>query len=199
MKDNKLIYSVLKDPLTVLLLGAFPAMAATGSLKGALVMGLAVTLAMVISGVIISLLRNTVTEGMFLPVSTALSCFLAVAFSMLVNAWFPGAYEQLGIALSLLSVALLLYGNNACAYEKVPAAAAKNAVLTGLFYTAVLAAVALVRELFGSGSVFGAELGFMKSLTCAVFAQPAGGFMVYAFAAAAVKKLFAKKETVEAA
>lgn len=193
MKDNKLICAVSRDPVTVLLFGAFPAIAATDTLKGGLAMGLTVTVVMVISAAIISLFKGAITEKMLLPVSAALSTFLAAAAAMLLNAWFPGAYEQLGIYVSLMAVALLIFGSNSFAYEKRPVIAVKNAVLTGLFYTVILVAVAIIRELFGSGSVFGAQIGIMKNFTDSVLVKPAGGFLIYAFAAATVQKLRLKK------
>ena len=56
--------------------------------------------------------------------------------------------------------------------------------------TAVIAVVALLRELFGLGTVWGQEIAFLKAHAVASLQKPMGGFLVYAIVAAIVNALF---------
>ena len=63
-------------------------------------------------------------------------------------------------------------------------------VVTGLEFLAVIAVVALLRELFGLGTVWGQEIAFLKAHAVASLQKPKDGFLVYAIVAAIVHAIF---------
>ena len=85
---------------------------------------------------------------------------------------------------------LLLFGAAENAAEAGFGKALVNALVTGLVFTAVILVVAAIRELFGYGSFAGNEIAFLKAHAVVTLTQPTGGFLVFAFVAAVVNKLF---------
>jgi Na+-transporting NADH:ubiquinone oxidoreductase subunit NqrD len=97
---------------------------------------------------------------------------------------------MMGIYLALCAVNLMIFaaGENGGALSLGKALG--NSLMMGLCFAVVVLCVAAVRELFGCGSIAGYQIAFFKAHTVSILAQAPGGFMVYAFGAAVVGKLF---------
>ena len=94
---------------------------------------------------------------------------------------------MLSVYLAVAAVNLLVFSRSAGSASGL---CVGKAVATGLEFLAVIAVVALLRELFGLGTVWGQEISFLKAHTVASIQKPMGGFLVYAIVAAIVNALF---------
>ena len=189
-KSPKLLAAIGANPVLVLLLGACPAMALTTDVRAALAIGLAVLVVMVLSSIVIAALTKLIPQGARLAACVLVTAAFVSAVEMLMNAYLPGVYSMMGIYLAVCAVNLLLFGAAENAAEAGFGKALVNALVTGLVFTAVILVVAAIRELFGYGSFAGNEIAFLKAHAVVTLTQPTGGFMIFAFVAAVVNKLF---------
>ena len=175
------------DPMWVLFLGACPALGATGTLQGAVAMGLAVFAVMVLSSLVMTLLRRILPGRAVLPAAVLTAALFASAAQLVMHALLPSVYRLLGVYLAVVAVNLLVFSRSA---GEASGCAVGKAVVTGLEFLAVIAVAALLRELFGLGSVWGQEIAFFKAHAVASLQKPTGGFLVYAIVAAIVGAAF---------
>jgi Na+-translocating ferredoxin:NAD+ oxidoreductase subunit E len=147
-----------------LVLGLCPTLAVTATLAGGVGMGLATTFVLVCSNVLISLLRPLIHPKVRIAVFITIIATFVVLVEMVMQAWFYPLYQLLGIFIPLIVVNCLILG-------RAEAFASKNSVVRsladglgmGLGFTLSLAAIGIVRELIGSGTlggrtVFGATI-----------------------------------------
>ena len=189
-KSPKLLEAIGANPVLVLLLGACPAMALTTDVRAALAIGLATLVVMVLSSVVITALTKLIPQGARLAACVLVTTAFVSAVEMLMNAYLPSVYSMMGIYLAVCAVNLLVFGAAENAAEAGFGKALVNALVTGLVFTAVILVVAAIRELFGYGSFAGNEIAFLKAHAVVTLTQPTGGFMIFAFVAAVVNKLF---------
>lgn len=189
-KSPKLLEAIGANPVLVLLLGACPAMALTTDVRAALAIGLAALVVMVLSSVVIAALTKLIPQRARLAACVLVTTAFVSAVEMLMNAYLPSVYSMMGIYLAVCAVNLLLFGAAENAAEAGFGKALVNALVTGLVFTAVILVVAAIRELFGYGSFAGNEIAFLKAHAVVTLTQPTGGFMIFAFVAAVVNKLF---------
>lgn len=189
-KSPKLLEAIGANPVLVLLLGACPAMALTTDVRAALAIGLAALVVMVLSSVVIAALAKLIPQGARLAACVLVTTAFVSAVEMLMNAYLPSVYSMMGIYLAVCAANLLLFGAAENAAEVGFGKALVNALVTGLVFTAVILVVAAIRELFGFGSFAGNEIAFLKAHAVVTLTQPTGGFMIFAFVAAVVNKLF---------
>jgi len=160
--------------IIVLLLGSAIAVSSTATVKGALAMAIATALVLVITSALNKVLK---TDSVY--VSVILTTVVAGVVDMLLNAYLPGLYELSGMYISLLGVNMLTYATGKKSVS--------DAALTAVLFAAVLVGVGAVRELFGTGCLFGNQI--ISGFNNAILTQEAGGLMIYAFAAAIVNKI----------
>lgn len=189
-KSPKLLEAIGANPVLVLLLGACPAMALTTDVRAALAIGLAALVVMVLSSIVIAALTKLIPQGARLAACVLVTAAFVSVVEMLMNAYLPGVYSMMGIYLAVCAVNLLLFGAAENAAEAGFGKALVNALVAGLVFTAVILVVAAIRELFGYGSFAGNEIAFLKAHAVVTLTQPTGGFLVFAFVAAVVNKLF---------
>lgn len=189
-KNPKLLEAIGANPVLVLLLGACPAMALTTDVRSALAIGLATLAVILLSSIVIAALAKLIPQGARLAACVLVSAAFVSAAEMLINAYLPNVYSKMGIYLAVCAVNLLFFGAAENAAEAGFGKALLNALVTGLVFTAVVLVMAAIRELFGSGSFAGKEITFLKAHAVVALTQPAGGFMIFAFAAAVVNKLW---------
>lgn len=186
----KLLEAIGANPVLVLFLGACPALALTADLRSALAIGLAVLAVMLLSSLVIGALSKLIPQGARLAAGILVTAAFASAADMLMNAYLPGTYKMMSLYLAVTAVDLLPFGSAENAAKEGLGKAMANALLTGIYFTVVILVVAAVRELFGAGSFAGTEIAFLKDHAVPLLSQASGGFMILAFAAAVVNKLF---------
>ncbi len=198
MKNNKLSIFlkglILENPVLVLVLGTCPTLAQTGSVIAALSMGIAATLVLICSNVVISLLRKIIPDVVRIPCYIVVIAAFVSVVQMLMHAYLPSLYEMMGVYLALIVVNCIILG-------RAEMFARKNSVIDsaldgagmGLGFLIALFAMAVIREVFGAGSFAGIEIPFLTNYKIPLLTQAPGGFLVFGLLIAAVNAIGVKK------
>lgn len=137
------------------LLAMCPTMAVTTSGTNGLGMGLATTAVLVVSNVLVSLIRKTVSSQVRIPVFVVLIATLVTVVDMAMNAWLHDLYKVLGLFIALIVVNCAILGRaEAFAVKNGVAAAAVDGLAMGLGFTGALTVIGLLREFLGAGTLF---------------------------------------------
>ena len=168
---------VKENPVLCLVLGTCPTLAVTTSATNAIGMGVAATLVLVCSNAVISALRKVIPDKVRIPAYITIIAGFVTIVQMLVKAFAPAINDSLGIFLPLIVVNCIILG-------RAEMYAGKNPVLPsildglgmGVGFTAALLCMGIIRELLGSGSIFGFQLMPVQIL---IFILPPGGFFVF--------------------
>ena len=198
MKDSALkifLNGLIKEnPIFVLILGMCPTLATTTSAINGMSMGLATLFVLFGSNVAVSLVKNFIPDKVRIPAYVVvIATFVSVA-EMLIHAYFPVIYDSLGIFIPLIVVNCIVLG-------RAEAFAAKNTVFRsaldglgmGLGFTFALTLLGSLRELLGTGKVFGYVL-FPEHYGALIFVLAPGAFIVLGYLIAVMNKL--RKKTV---
>ncbi|HPX99712.1 MAG TPA: NADH:ubiquinone reductase (Na(+)-transporting) subunit D [Bacteroidaceae bacterium] len=155
----------LKEPIwvnnsiLVQILGICSALAVTSQLKPAIVMGLSVTIIVAISNVIISLLRDTIPNRIRIIIQLVVVAALVTIVSEILKAFAYDVSVQLSVYVGLIITNCILMGRlEAFAMQNGPWSSFLDGIGNGLGYAAILVIVAFIRELFGSGTLFGYQI-----------------------------------------
>ena len=142
------------NPIMVQVLGICSALAVTAKLEPALVMGLSVTIIVALSNVIISLLRNTIPNRIRIIVQLVVVAALVTVVSEFLKAFAYDVSVQLSVYIGLIITNCILMGRlEAFAMGNKPWESFLDGIGNGIGYAWILAAVAFVRELLGSGTL----------------------------------------------
>jgi Na+-transporting NADH:ubiquinone oxidoreductase subunit D len=145
-----------ENPITLQVLGVCSALAVTRTLATALVMSIAVTAVLVCSNAAISLIRNEVPRSVRLIIQITIIASLVIVVDQLLRAYLWELSRQLSVFVGLIITNCILLGRaESFAMSHGPRLAAADGLGNGLGYSAILLSVAGVRELLGSGSLFG--------------------------------------------
>ena len=199
MTNNKKLWVFLKgliaeNPVLVLVLGTCPTLAVSTSVIAAISMGLAATVVLVCSNVVISLLRKVIPDTVRIPCYIVVIAAFVTAVQMILQAEAPEIYEMLGVYLALIVVNCIILG-------RAEMYARKNNVINsaldglgmGIGFLLALLAMATIREVLGAGSFAGIEIPFMTDYKIPLFVQAPGGFLVYGILIAIVNAIGPKK------
>lgn len=144
-----------ENPGLCQLLGMCPLLAVTTTAASALGLGIATTLVVVLSSLIISLLRKFILKEVRIPLYVALIATLVTVVRFEVEARFPALYDQLGIYLALIVTNCIIMGRaEAFAGRNGPVASAVDALACGVGFSLVLFVLGSLREILGSGTFF---------------------------------------------
>ncbi len=147
------------NPVVVQILGICSALAVTAQLKPAIVMGLSVTVIVALSNVVISLLRKTIPNRIRIIVQLVVVAALVTIVSEILKAFAYDVSVQLSVYIGLIITNCILMGRlEAFAMQNGPKESLLDGIGNGLGYAAILIAVAFVRELLGSGTLFGFQV-----------------------------------------
>ena len=199
MTNNKKLMILLRgiimdNPVLILILGTCPTLATSTSVVSAFSMGLAATVVLIGSNVVISALRKIIPDTVRIPCYIVIIAAFVTAVQMLLQAYLPDIYDMLGVYLALIVVNCIILG-------RAEMFARKNSVLDsaidgigmGIGFLVALVLMATVREVLGNGSFAGIEIGFMQAIKIPVLTQAPGGFLVYGILIAVMNKLTEKK------
>ena len=144
------------NPIALQVLGICSALAVTTKLETAFVMCLAVIAVMTISNVTISLLRNQIPNSIRIIVQLVVIASLVIITDQVLKAFVYEISKQMSVFVGLIITNCIIMGRaEAFAMQNGPMLSALDGFGNGLGYSAVLLIVAFLRELFGSGKVFG--------------------------------------------
>ena len=150
---------VSANPISVAVLGICSALAVTTQVLPSIVMMLAMTFVLASSNVVISLLRNYIPKNIRIIVELVVIASLVILADQLLKAFLYDVSKQLSVFVSLIVTNCIIMGRaEAFAMQNPPGISFIDGVGNGLGYSIVLMVVATIRELFGSGSLFGFEI-----------------------------------------
>ena len=181
---------IRENPVLVLLLGTCPTLAVTTSATNAIGMGLAATVVLICSNLVISALRNIIPDKVRIPCYIVLIAGFVTIVEMIMHAFLPSLYDALGIYLSLIVVNCIILGRaEMYASKNKVGDSVIDAVGMGIGFTLALFLMASVREILGSGSWFGLPILVLSSNNISIFTMSPGGFFVFGCLIALVNKL----------
>ena len=183
------------NPLFVQLLGVCAALATTSSLVNALGMGVAFTLVLIGSNVVVSCIKSLIPPQIRIPSYIVVIASLVTIVEFLMHAYTSEVYVSLGIFIPLIVVNCIILG-------RAESFASKNSVLdsfcdglgNGLGFTVALLAIAFFRELLGTGKVFDYAVIGAYYEPILIFILPAGAFITMAFLFAGINYYRQRKE-----
>ena len=192
-KMQIILNGILKNnPTFVLVLGMCPTLGTTTSAINGLGMGAATMAVLIMSNLVISLIKNFIPDKVRIPAFIVVIASFVTIIQMLMQAYVPSLYASLGVFIPLIVVNCIILG-------RAEAFASKNGALDsildgvgiGLGFTIALTLIGAVREILGSGAIFGFSLGIGDYMPL-VFVLAPGAFFVLGYMMVLFNKL-AKK------
>ncbi|MCG7899468.1 MAG: electron transport complex subunit E [Candidatus Thiodiazotropha lotti] len=187
-------------------LGLCPLLAVTGTATNGLGMGLATTVVMVASGLMISLLRGIITPQVRIPVFVLIIAVLVTLVDMSMNAWVHDLHKVLGLFIPLIVTNCAILGRaESFASRNTVMKSMYDGLMMGIGFTFALVLLGAAREILGSGTLFdnAAQLlgGWARFIEFTLIEDykgflliilPPGGFLVLGFILA-LKRLLDNK------
>jgi electron transport complex protein RnfE len=168
-----------RNPVFVLLVGLCPTLATTTSLNNAVAMGVAATLVLVCSNVMVSLVRGVVPKGVRIPCYIVIIASFVTMVEMLMKFALPLAVsEKLSIFIPLIVVnCIILYRAEDFASRNGVVRSLLDGIGMGAGFTGALMLIAAVRETTGNGTIFGLRFS-TAYLPASVMTLAPGAFVV---------------------
>lgn len=183
---------IRENPTFVLVLGMCPTLGTTTSAANGFGMGAATMAVLIMSNIVISLIKNLIPDKVRIPAFIVVIASFVTVIQMLMQAYVPSLYASLGVFIPLIVVNCIILGRaEAFASKNGAFDSALDGVGIGLGFTLSLTVIGAVREILGSGSIFGVSLGIGDYMPL-VFVLAPGGFLVLGFLMVLFNKL-AKK------
>ena len=147
------------NPITVLVLGICSSLAVTVQLKGALVMGLSVTLVTGLSNFIVSLMRNSIPNRVRIIVQLVVVSLMVILVDQFLKAYAYSIETQLSVYIGLIITNCIVMGRiEAFGVGYKPIRSVRDGLAYGVGFALILFIVAFFRELLGSGTLFGVQV-----------------------------------------
>lgn len=179
-----------ENPTFVLVLGTCPALAVTTAAINGLGMGAATTFVLIFSNMFIALLKNVIPNKVRIPLFIVIVATFVTIVDMVMQAYMPDLYSALGVFIPLIVVNCIILGRaEAFAQKNSVGLSILDGIGMGLGFTLALTLFASIREILGSGSIFGLPLLAEDAKTILIFIMPPGAFITYGFLIAIVNKL----------
>ena len=192
MNWNNLTKGFFKEnPVFVLLLGCCPTLATTTSAINGLSMGLATPFVLILSNMSISLLKNFIPNKVHIPCYIVVIASFVTVVQLLMQAYLPSIYETLGLFIPLIVVNCIVLGRaEAFASKNGIGASAIDGISMGLGYSMALTILGSLREVLGSGSIFGWK--FIEGDAILVFVLAPGAFIAMGYLIAIMNRMLKK-------
>ncbi len=179
---------LVSNPVLVLLLGMCPTLGVTTSAINGMGMGLATTFVLVASNVVISLVKNLIPDKVRIPSFIVIIASFVTIVDLIMAGYAPALHAQLGLFIPLIVVNCIVLG-------RAEAFASKNGVFSSLIdglgmgfgFTLALMMLGSIRELLGSGAIFGIKL--ISGDAILVFVLAPGAFIALGYLIALINKL----------
>ncbi len=186
---------IKENPTWVLILGMCPTLATTTSAVNGMMMGLATAFVLMMSNIVISLLKSVIPDKVRIPAFIVVIATFVTIVQMVMQAFMADMYETLGLFIPLIVVNCIVLGRaEAFASKNGVWHSALDGIFMGLGFTWALTLIGMVRELLGTGCIFGHSLiGGADGMLMMIL--PPGGFLALGFLMALVNHL--RKKSVK--
>ena len=185
-----------ENAVFVLFLGLCPTLGVTSSAINGLGMGLATTFVLVMSNLVVSIVKSQIPDKVRIPSFIVIIASFVTMVELLMQAYVPALFEQLGLFIPLIVVNCIVLG-------RAEAFASKNSVFSsiidgfgmGLGFAMALTILGGVREILGSGTIFGFNLHMFpvdeegNPITMIVFVLAPGAFIALGYLIVLVNKI----------
>ncbi len=183
---------IKENPTFVLLLGMCPTLATTTSAVNGMSMGLATMFVLILSNMVISAIAAYIPDKVRIPSYIVVIATFVTLLQFVMQAYVPDIYETLGLFIPLIVVNCIVLGRaEAFANKNSVIDSALDGIGIGLGFTTSLTLLGVVREILGSGSVFGFK--FIEGDGILAFVLAPGAFLALAYLIVIFRKLTTKK------
>ena len=194
MKEGKLQILtngfIKENPVLVLILGTCPALAVSTQAINGLGMGISATVVLVFSNIFISALKRIIPDKVRIPCYIVVIATFVTIVQLLLKAYFPALDKALGIFIPLIVVNCIILGRaEMFANKNSITDSALDGIGMGIGFTLALTAMACIRELLGSGTIFGIAVTANMIDPMSIFVLAPGGFFTFGCLIALVNKI----------
>ena len=211
-KDQLKAGVILDNPIFMQTIGLCPTLATSTSLSNAIGMGVAATIVLICSNIVISALRRFIPDKVRIAAFITIIAAFVTTIDLALQAFVPSLAASLGLFLPLIVVNCIILGRaEAYASKNAVLPSALDGVCMGLGFTFALVLMGFFRELLGAGTVLsglstllpflagvipaeGFAIPFFNANPMVMMILPAGGFLMLGFIFAAIQKIMAGKE-----
>lgn len=193
---------IWENPTFTLMLGMCPTLAITIAGSNGLGMGLATTAVLVCSNLLISILRNVIPDKVRIPAFIVVIASFVTMIDLLLKAYIPELSASLGMYIPLIVVNCIIFARaESFAFKNPPVLSIADGLGMGLGFTFAITLLSCIREVIGTGKLFGAVVMPASYQPMAIMTQVPGGFVTLGILLIlvnplinAAKKKFAEKE-----
>ncbi len=177
-----------ENAVFVLFLGLCPTLGVTNSAINGMGMGLATTFVLVGSNLVVSLIRHWIPDKVRIPTFIVVIASFVTIVELSMQAYLPDLFDELGLFIPLIVVNCLILGRaEAFASRHNLASAIVDGLGMGLGFTMALVLLGGVREILGSGSIFG--LKFINGDGILLFVLAPGAFIALGYMIVLINKI----------
>lgn len=170
---------ITNNPIFIQLIGMCPTLGVTTNAINGLAMGLATAAVLVGSNLAISLIKKIVPDEIRIPVFVVVIATFVTAVGMILEAFQPELNKSLGLFIPLIVVNCLILGRaEAFASKNSPILSVFDGIGMGLGFTLALTILGAIREILGSGQLFGKAIMGASFQPSIMFILPPGAFFV---------------------
>ncbi len=178
-----------ENPVLVLLLGMCPTLGVTSSAINGLGMGLATAFVLVMSNLVVSLIKDLIPDKVRIPSFIVVIATFVTIVEMVMQAYVPALFNALGLFIPLIVVNCIVLGRaEAFASKNSVGSSVLDGLGMGLGFSMALTMLGTIRELFGSGKVFGFTL-YPEGYGMLVFVLAPGAFIALGYLIALINHL----------
>lgn len=177
-----------ENPVFVLLLGMCPTLGVTSSAINGLGMGLATAFVLTMSNFVVSIVKSQIPDKVRIPSFIVIIASFVTIVQLVMQAYVPSLYEQLGLFIPLIVVNCIVLGRaEAFASKNTPFSSLIDGLGMGLGFAFALTVLGSVRELLGNGSFFGHK--FISGDGILIFVLAPGAFFALGYLIVLVNKI----------
>ncbi len=192
-KENFYKGILKENPTFVMLLGMCPTLGVTSTATNGFGMGVATLFVLLMSNIAVSLVKTRIPDKVRIPAFIIIIASFVTIVEMLLEAYVPFLYEQLGIFIPLIVVNCIILGRaEAFASKNNLKDSVLDALGMGLGFVMSLTLLGSIREILGNGSIFDFKFVPENANTFILFILPPGAFIVLAYLSALFNKFMIK-------
>ena len=196
---------ITNNPVLVQVIGMCSTMAITTSLFNGVGMGVAVTVILTLSNIIIAAIRKIIPDKIRIAMFIVVIAGFVTCVDLLIQAFVPALSESLGVFIPLIVVNCIILGRaEAFSYKNGVVASFWDGIFQGIGYTAVLVVMCVIREFLGARTFGGGILNggdgiqiLPEQFPMGMLTLPVGGFLVLACLIAAMQWALSKSKNKE--
>lgn len=183
---------IKENPVFVLFLGLCPTLGVTTSAINGMSMGLATTFVLVMSNLVVSLIKGFIPDKVRIPAFIVIIASFVTIVELTMQAFVPSLFDALGLFIPLIVVNCIVLGRaDAFASKNNVGSSIVDGFGMGLGFTFALTLLGAIREILGSGSIFGMK--FISGDGILIFVLAPGAFLALGYLIVIINKL-KKKE-----